>query len=98
MTHADGIDQVFEVGDVVAYPGRQGSSMWLNVGLVVELTSQEVGWNSRLEPTLKVRKFHPDRKELGRVSTLSRLDRFVKILPMQYSDEIRACLELVSDV
>ncbi len=29
-----------EVGDTVAYPGRAGSSMWMNVGRVLEIVNR----------------------------------------------------------
>jgi len=59
----DALDNEIYVGDTVVYPGRSGSSMWINKSIVLEVN----------ENTLKVE------TKSGRKATITRIDRVVII-------------------
>ena len=43
-----------KAGDIITYPGRQGSSLWMNVARVKEVTKAERYWSNDLHPCLKI--------------------------------------------
>jgi hypothetical protein len=49
VTHLDYLGQEIKVGSFIVYPGRQGSSLYVNLGIVKKLT------NSREKATLLIR-------------------------------------------
>lgn len=78
---------IVEVGDRVAYPGRSGSSMWMNFGTVVDII-QGFDWRKNPTTTLKVSREGDSvdyswRKEpvvtKPRVVTVTRTDNVVKV-------------------
>lgn len=59
-----------QTGAVIAYPGRQGSSMWMNEGTVEEIKTVTDPW--RTTEVLVVRT-----KNTGRRTEVSRTERVV---------------------
>lgn len=55
LMYKDFLGRPISVGNEVAYPGRQGSSLWMNYGIVEELGTRE-HWSGTQIPTLKVRR------------------------------------------
>jgi hypothetical protein len=43
-----------KVGDLITYPGRRGSSMWINHGRVVEIVECKNWYDSRLNAKVKI--------------------------------------------
>lgn len=41
MTFTDFLGKTINVGDTIVYPGRQGSSLWLNKGIVRQVVDTE---------------------------------------------------------
>lgn len=70
MTHYDYLGQAINVGNTIVYPGRQGSRMWMNNALVIELRPNGV----------KVQR--PD----GGIRTLTCLDRVVVVHQIKTSE------------
>jgi hypothetical protein len=74
MKYEDFRGTEIKVGSGVVYAQRKGSSLWMEEGTVVELTTQE-GWHGGPYPAIKVRKIKEDGSMSERISKLSRLDR-----------------------
>jgi hypothetical protein len=75
-TLLDLLDRPIEVGDTIAYPGRRGSSVYMNVGVVREVVYDwQSGHSLRVERT----KDNTAYRELGRVVTLREYDRAVVV-------------------
>ena len=72
----DFLDNDINVGDTIVYPGRQGSSLWMNKGKVVGIDVHRYRYGAGLEQAsvLMVR------KESGRVYPVYCTDRVV-VLP-----------------
>lgn len=58
MDCIDILGREFKVGNIIAYPGRSGSSLWLSIGMITEIGSEQVKryWeeNYRTEYWIKV--------------------------------------------
>lgn len=53
----DFFGNVIKVGDCIVYPGRQGSSMWMNVGTVIAIGSKPVNMSKMTsKPVLQVKR------------------------------------------
>lgn len=61
---------LIQPGQMVAYPDRRGSTVWLNVAEVINVETE-------FGVKIQVRKTHPQPAKLG--STLTRPDRIVVI-------------------
>jgi hypothetical protein len=59
------------VGDTVVYPVRQSSSMWMEEGEIIEISSVDKYYGP--QPQVKVR------KKDGRISTLTSLGRLTVV-------------------
>jgi len=64
----DSLDREIELGDVITYPSRQGSGMWVNFGRVVEIKEDYLVLKSACK---WVTKLHKNEK----VSRLYRVER-----------------------
>lgn len=74
----DVLGRTISVGDYVMYPGRQGSSLWVTVGHVLEIAGRST-WNG-LVPFVKVQPLDPKtRRAVGKPSPLTRLDLLTKV-------------------
>lgn len=79
-TPTDYFGNVIAKGDIIAYPGRGGSSLWMNHGMVVEIVHKKRhSWQS--EPCLMVTKIRVAKigMETSRVSTLECFDRIINL-------------------
>jgi len=78
----DALGKEINVGDTVAYPGRRGSSCWINIGVVTKFCEVDHPYRSDEKITeLKIKKMA---KEWGsgksnQIVTVSQTDRIVKI-------------------
>lgn len=60
-------------GCYIVYPGRQGSSIWMSMAQVKEITHRHKYFGD--VPVLKVQPIHlSTRRSLGRPTTISRID------------------------
>jgi hypothetical protein len=76
----DMLDQEVYVGDTIVYPGRQGSSCWLNVGKVVEFVECEHPYRDQTVTKIRIKTITKGWSgQAGKVVTISRTDRIVKI-------------------
>ena len=96
------------VGDMVVYPGRQSSSLWMNYGRVVECAEGELNpdppnnspyWKYTTPPVLKVRRrsvfYSGGLAEYGpKVVRTAKLDRVIVVPHSQFSDADREFFEL----
>ncbi len=66
----DVLGNTLQVGDIVAYPGRRGSSLWINTAEIVQV-----------EPQVQVSILynHSSQDTEGRRTVIDRTDRFVRI-------------------
>lgn len=74
-----------EVGSTIVYPGRQGSSVWVNEAVVLEVGERR-RWQllpGETEPALKVRRTHDTTgwRDLDKVSTVTAVDRVTVVGP-----------------
>jgi hypothetical protein len=70
----DRIGQKIEVGDTITYPGRSGSSQWLNFSLVTgikDVKNRYTGWTDSILKVQTVR--------TGKNTTVYCLERVIKL-------------------
>ena len=70
-----------EVEDIIVYPGRSGSSLWMNKGKIVEVTSYQSSYGETCS-SLRVKKMGDSVNGLtsnGKIVTLTNLHLVVKI-------------------
>lgn len=97
------------VGDMVVYPGRQSSSLWMNCGRVVECNEGELNpnphsphpyWKYLVQPTIKVARrclTYPAGRPAELVSRTFRvasLQRLIVVPHSQFGDADREFFEL----
>jgi hypothetical protein len=90
MNPQDYFKNDINVGDIVAYPGRGGSSMWMNHARVLEVvTKPRYSWQTPpcdMVTKLKVEPLDMDMKTCAgtRTSTLECFDRMINLsVPLQ---------------
>lgn len=74
----DMLGQKISKGDYVAYPGRSGSHIWVNISRVVGLETKSHWCNSSNYEVLKVVNASSGTR---RISTVECLDRVIKLGP-----------------
>ena len=52
----DQYGRLIKIGDVITYPGRSGSSLWMNTAVVYDITEGTRYWNNKMFPKLKVKR------------------------------------------
>lgn len=73
------------VGDRVAYPGRSGSSMWMNFGTVVDIVMRTEFWSKKEVPVLRIKRegsshsYRTAESYIPRLVTVSRTDYVIKV-------------------
>lgn len=94
------------VGDMVAYPGRQSSSLWMNYGRVVECVEGELNpnphtphpyWKWLTHPCIKIRKRQTNwsGETMGeRTVRTMKLDRLIVVPHSQFGEVDREFFEL----
>ncbi len=96
------------VGDMVVYPGRQSSSLWMNYGRVVECIEGELNsnppnnspyWKYTTPPVVKVRKraafYSTNGVEYGpKVVRTTKFDRMIVVPQSQFNEADREFFEL----
>ena len=99
MDHRDYFGNKIKQGDLICWPNRQGSSMWMNHGYVVGLGFKESTFNNRLPlPVLQVKRVQVtalDNRPTGRyrnveIECLERvvaLGRVLEFFPKQQKEE-----------
>ena len=97
----DALGNEIVVGDMVVYPGRQDSFMWMNYGRVVECVEGELnphavnnyGFEKWLKhPSIRVRKQQTNYRDdtVGeQVVRVTKMDRMVVVPHSQFSDTDR---------
>jgi hypothetical protein len=45
-----------KIGDNIVYPGRSGSCLWMNEGIVIDFYTYEVYWDNTPRTGLKVKR------------------------------------------
>lgn len=74
----DFIGREIKQGSYIVYPGRQGSSLWMNLGHVVDVTVRTT-WNGPVD-ILKVQPVDPaSRRPLGKVVSVTCIDKVTVI-------------------
>lgn len=76
----DMIGQKIEEGDYVAYPGRHGSRLWVNISKVIgiEIKTHSWGFNATNYDILKVVN---TKSKTGKIAIIECLDRVIKLGP-----------------
>ena len=85
----DFLGRKISIGDWIVYPGRQGSSLWMNLAEVTDITTYHDRWRNERLPCLKVlvRKTNWEGETVGwRNSTVHAIDR-VTIIDDTFEDE-----------
>lgn len=82
----DALGQELVVGDFITYPGRSGSNMWINFGIIKELV------NNKLKVYITGEKYYfKGSKTIRRIAVVSCIDRVIKIDPaIVHDDELKA--------
>jgi hypothetical protein len=78
------LGQTVKAGDYIAYPGRSGSSLWMNFSKVLKIYEVDAFYSRSKKQTvaqvlrLKATGWHRD-EPAKKPSVISRLDRVIKI-------------------
>ncbi len=90
----DAIGNELRVGDYVTYPGRQGSSLWLNFGKILEKKMIKApGWHRDEKiPILIVNRTSKQWKEFDKPSK-RRIECFGIMIKIEVTDELRQILQ-----
>lgn len=74
----DMLGQKISEGDYVAYPGRSGSNLWVNISRVVGIETKAHWYTADNYDSLKVVNA---KSRTGKISTVECLDRLIKLSP-----------------
>lgn len=98
-----------KVGDMVAYPGRKSSAMWVSVGKVVEVRSGELHddqrhriglsrWKTRMHLKVEIKCENWDGTiRVKKTTQVKRIDRVLIIPISQFSEDDRKFFGLVPE-
>lgn len=73
-SYTDWLGNKIQVGDLIVYPGRQSSSLWMNHARVLEISERHTYYG--VHPIMKV--MHTDKSQYGRMK-----DKVVIITKLQ---------------
>jgi hypothetical protein len=84
----DFLGNEIQIGDTIVYPGRQGSTMWMNIAEVVGIDYDQQYVHSPILPVLHVRRDNGkmyDVYRIDRVVVIPELECTLKVLPKKKS-------------
>ncbi len=86
----DLLGQEINEGDYVVYPGRSGSSLWINISRVVSIERKTTRWGFKVETFDVLKVINAKRQPRGKVKivTVQCLDRVLKLGPIAVANAI----------
>jgi len=85
----DMLGQELRVGDTIAFPGRKGSSCWITVSKIEDFVTKSVYGVDVTKVRARPIKCSTDGS--GKLATISRTDRIVKIISQLKIVETKSC-------